>query len=157
MRSPAPRTALVAVALLLAAVTATALESDGWRIGIQVGGTGLVSLLVEYHFSDNAICLNAGIFDSFLEPDLALWYRRYARFAGLAGTGLAPYVGAGAAVFANVRDLSGAIVLAAVAAGVDWNFWRTLSLCGEADVLLMLRPWTPRPLLMPALSLRAGL
>ncbi|MCX7029543.1 MAG: hypothetical protein NTU62_05410, partial [Spirochaetes bacterium] len=135
---------------------APALEPDGWRVGIQVGGTGLASLLVEYHFSDNAICLNAGIFDSFSEPDIALWYRRYVRFAGLDGTGLVPYVGAGAAVLANIHALSEAIVMAAAAAGVDWNFWSTLSLCGEANLLLSVRPWPPRPVFMPALSLRAG-
>jgi len=156
---PSPfRVFLFSVLLAAAAAPACpALESDGWRIGIQVGGTGLVSLLVEYHFSDNSICLNAGIFDSFLEPDIALWYRRYVRFAGLDGTGLAPYAGAGAAVLANVHDLSGAIVLAGAAAGMDWNFWRSLSLCGEADLLLMLKPWTHRPVFTPALSLRAGL
>jgi hypothetical protein len=145
--------------LLLVAVAsaAPALEPDGWRVGIQVGGTGLASLLVEFHFSDNAICLNAGIFDSFSEPDIALWYRRYVRFAGLDGTGLVPYVGLGAAVLANIHALSDPLVFLAAATGVDLNFWSTLSLCGEANLLLSVRPWPPHVTFMPALSLRAGL
>jgi hypothetical protein len=106
--------------------------------------------------SDNAICLNAGIFDSFSEPDIALWYRRYVRFAGLDGTGLVPYVGVGTAVLANIHVLSETIVMSAATTGVDWNFWSMLSLCGEANLLLSVRPWPPRPVFMPALSLRAG-
>lgn len=156
-RATAALLLLAATVLLAAATAAGALERDGWRIGIQVGGTGMASLLVEYHFNDNAILVSAGIFDSFTEPDLALWYRRYLRFAGLDGTGLVPYAGVGAAVLANIRALDDPVVFAAAAAGVDWNFWGTLSLCGEADLLLTLRPWPPRPALMPALSLRAGL
>ncbi|OHD70406.1 MAG: hypothetical protein A2177_15365 [Spirochaetes bacterium RBG_13_68_11] len=149
---------IFAVLLSLAVASAApALESDGWRVGVQVGGTGLVSLLVEFHFSDNAICLNAGILDSFNEPDIALWYRRYIRFAGLDGTGLVPYVGAGAAVLANIHALSDPLVFLAAATGVDWNFWSTLSLCGEANLLLNVRPWPPHVTFMPALSLRAGL
>ncbi len=149
---------IFAVLLSLAVASAApALEPDGWRVGIQVGGTGLASLLVEYHFSDNAICLNAGIFDSFTEPDIALWYRRYVRFAGLDGTGIVPYVGAGAAVLANIHALSDPLVFLAAATGVDWNFWSTLSLCGEANLLVSVRPWPPHATFMPALSLRAGL
>ena len=149
---------IFAVLLSLAVASAApALEPDGWRLGVQVGGTGLVSLLVEFHFSDNAICLNAGIFDSFTEPDIALWYRRYVRFVGLDGTGLVPYVGLGAAALANIHALSDPLVFLAAATGVDWNFWSTLSLCGEANLLLNVRPWPPHVTLMPALSLRAGL
>jgi hypothetical protein len=147
---------LVAAAFIAMTPAASALEPDGWRVGIQVGGTGLVSLLVEYHFSDNAICLNAGIFDSFSEPDIALWYRRYVRFAGLDGTGLVPCVGAGTAVLANIHALSDPLVFLAAAAGVDWNLWSSLSLCGEANLLLNVRPRPLHTTFVPALSLRAG-
>jgi hypothetical protein len=149
--------AVVLALFLIAAPRSTALEPDGLRLGVQVGGTGLFSLLVEFHFSDNAICLNAGIFDSMSEPDIALWYRRYIRFAGLDGTGLVPYVGAGAAVLANIHALSDPLVFLAAATGVDWNVWAALSLCGEANLLLNVRPWPPHVAFMPALSLRVGL
>jgi hypothetical protein len=68
-----------------------------------------------------------------------------------------PYAGVGAAVLANVHALDDPVVFLAAATGVDWTFWRTLSLCGEANALLTLRPWPPRPAFLPALSLRAGL
>jgi hypothetical protein len=144
-----------AVLVLLAVTTAApALESDGWRVGVQVGGTGLVSLLVEYHFSDNAICLNAGILDSFSEPDIAIWYRRYVRFAALDEAGFVPCVGAGVAVLANIHALSDPLFFLAAAAGIDWNFWSMLSLDGEANLLVNMRPWPPHVTFM--VSLRVG-
>ncbi len=152
------RVACLLAGLVVAAAAAdgAALRPDGWRVGIQALGTGLVSVVVEYHFSDNAICLNAGIFDSFTEPDVALWYRRYLRISPLDSWGLALFGGVGLGAVIPLQLPIEVIGMGAVAAGVDWTIWSTLSLCVEADLLIGFWPLPMHAAVTPALSLRYG-
>jgi hypothetical protein len=149
---------LVPILILLpAAPSAEALQRDGWRVGAQLGGTGLAFFLVEYHFSDNAVCLNVGIFDAFNEPDVSLWFRRYMRIPSWDAAGVVPYVGAGVAGLLNLNRPQDFILMAAAAGGIDWNFWGTMSLCAEVNPLLGFWPLPVHLAVMPSLSLRVGL
>jgi hypothetical protein len=140
-----------------AATLAPAQSNDGLRLGVQLGGTGLASLLVEYDFSDNAVCLSIGIFDSFTEPDIALWYRRYFRPAPLDAWGLTPYAGIGFAGLFSIAQPWNFIGMGGLAAGIEWSFWSILSLRAEGDMLVGIIPRLQEPVFMPALSLQARL
>jgi hypothetical protein len=63
---------LLCALIACAAPAAIALDKDGFRLGVLLGGTGLAGITFEYLFSDNAVSANLGIFDAWDEPSIGI-------------------------------------------------------------------------------------
>lgn len=113
-------------------------ESNGHRAGVMLGGTHFLGVNYEYHFYDNSIGLNLGIFDIY-EIIPTVFYKRYIPVPYLNQVNLTPYLGIGiASIFSNWL---GGIHLINVPIGLDWNFWRMFSIGLEFDINYILAGW----------------
>ena len=109
------------LALLLSAIVATHgsaqdVNDDGFRIGVGLGGTGFLSLLVEYRWGNAAVDLALSTL-SFHDVGLYAGGRAY-----LGSASPQPVVGLGLwGLLAGREDRTGAALILRAPIGVDWS------------------------------------